>query len=616
MSDDTAPPSKYSAMKYSLLQTPSPKLDLEYVRRLRALYKGGKALLANKEVMDVVFPKHEHEGAKSYEERKKRAYYENVFAQCVNKIVAGLGQDPIRLDPQPDENGNIPTDAELDGYWKQLQKDATPPNDDGEAKTFDQILRQVACEGFVTGRGWILCDLPAPTGEDTSLADQEKSDALKAYPVPYRADQVTDWYEVGGMLKWVRSYSCTVPADDPTQPRMWTRHEWKIWDKDGATPYVVEINRDGKDRAGVVVNAEYSVQPGTMVPHSFKRVPWVCFDTCGEDEPQMHVGDLIESQVRNLFNQSCGAAYIRLRHMYQQLYEFLGPEINGIGEGIGEAQSDPARARGRRRGPDIIQERGSEDSAMFVSPNMDGAEIDAKAIEAAREAIKNVTGQLALSQDNTGATIGRSGLSKQQDKIEEEVVLGAAGKKLLGFGRQVIKILAIGRGDIEPDDDDDSSNSVPYAAGYTSFDISNIENTISRAVELEGISLPSATFQIEHKTRIMVDELEETGGCDQNMRQAIRDDLEQVITQDQFTGALALVAAKAIANAADPEADPEAAAAQAVVAGPDAAKPGASPAKATDPSKPAAGDTKKPPGKVPPKPPAKAAKPPPPKGKK
>lgn len=614
MSDPTAvATSKYGAMKFSRLQQPNPRLDLAYVRRLRALYKGGKTLLADNSVMDVVFPKHEHEGAKSYDERKRRAFYENVFAQCVNKIVAGLGQDPIRLDPQPDEDGNIPDDAKLDDYWKQLQKDATPPNDDGEAKTLDQILRHVACEAFVTGRGWILCDLP-PAADASSLAEQLKTDALKAYPIPYRSDQVTDWYEMAGTLQWVRSYSCTVPAINPAETRSWTRHEWKIWDDKGATPYVVEINAQGQDRNGVVVNDEYAVQPGPMVEHSFKRVPWVCFDVCGEDEPQMHVGDLIESQVRNFFNQSCGAAYIRLRHMYQQLYEFLGPEIQAMGEGIGEAQSDPARARGRRRGPDIIQERGSGDSAMFVSPNMEGAEIDAKSIEAAREAIKNVTGQLALSQDTSGATIGRSGLSKQQDKIEEEVVLGAAGKKLLGFGRQVIKILAIGRGDIEPDDDDDASNSVPYAAGYVSFDISNIESTVQRAVELEGISLPSATFQIEHKTRIMVDELEESGGCDQNMRQAIRDELSSVITQDQFTGAMAMNAAKALINAADSDSDPEAITAEKVEAGPDggdAGKP--APGKT---SKAAASDTKKPPGKAPQKPPAKVVKPPPPKGKK
>lgn len=513
-------------IKYSRLLQTHPRVNPKRIRILRALYKGGAALLANDEVMDEVFPKHAHEGRPSYEERKRRAFYENVFAQVVNKVVAALGQDPARLDPHPDDDGKIPDGADVGDYWKQLQKDATPPDDDGEAKTLDQIFRAVACEGFVTGLAWVLCDMPPSSGA-VSKKEQEDNGDLDAYPVLYRADQVTDWYESKGVLQWVRSYNCMSLADDPTAAREWTRHTWTIWTREGFTTYVLEVDRQGKTKDGAQLGPDTIVPPDPTLsgPHAFGRVPWVCFDCAADDEPQMHIGDLIESQVRNLMNQACGDAFHRLRHMFQQLYEFLGPELPGMREPISEAQSDPGRARGTRRGPDVVQERGQDDDAKFVSPNMDGADVAKAAIDDAREGITRVIGQLALSQGTTTVGLGRSADSKKQDRIDEQVVYGAAGKKLIGFGRQVIKLLAIGRKDDEKD--------VPLASGYESFDVNDVDDDVAQAVELEGISVPSATFQIERKFRLVRAVLGDN--VDQGILEQIRSELTDTITQDQFT---------------------------------------------------------------------------------
>ena len=46
----------------------------------------------------------------------------------------------------------------------------------------------------------------------------------------------------------------------------------------------------------------------------------------------------------------------------------------------------PGRASGKKRGPDIVQVRGKDDKAMFVSPNMDGADISQAALDDARVA--------------------------------------------------------------------------------------------------------------------------------------------------------------------------------------------------------------------------------------
>lgn len=538
VSSGDALPAHLGPITYGTLKATHPTVNLDRIRVLHALYRGGATLLGDPGVMVTVFPPYANEGSESYAERCRRAFYEPVLAQVINKIIAGLGQDPAQLDPPkplPGEPGADeladmkPEDKpELDPFWARLARDATPPTDDGQAKTLDQICRFVCCEALQARYGWILVDLPTvdPTVVAKSRAEQDDAGGVRAWPIPYRADQVPDWEETDGVLIWVKSYSCTRPAPLPTRPRSITRHEWTIWTADGWTRYRVELDKQGH----VVANGENTKAPpkdeDVIAPlewgdHPFGRVPWVQLDSSPSDEPSMHIGDLIESQCRNYFNQACGDAYQRQRHFYQQLYEFLGSELPGIDETISEAQQDPGRASGKKRGPDIVQVRGKDDKAMYVSPNMDGADIAQAAIDDAREGIVRVTGQLALAQDVSGASIRRSGDSKKQDKIEEEVVLGAVGKKLLGFIRQVLVLLGAA-----------VDLPAPTVSGYENFDVESTADTVAEAVEVEGLDIPSARFQIEHKLAVALSVLGDS--IDEAIRAEIREQLEGHITQDQI----------------------------------------------------------------------------------
>ena len=508
-------------MQLKLLKATHPRLDLRRVAILHALYEGGQCLLGDDAILSAVMPKHAHEGADSWAERKATAYYENVFAQVVNHIVAGLAQDPAIFD-----DGANDADAKLDEYWKQLMKDSTPPDDDRPAKTFDQQMRAICGEALVTGFGWMLCDMPPPPAEPAaSEAEQLERGDLDAYPVPYRADCVLDWEMSGGTFLWVRSYSCERPAADPTKPRAFTVHTWIVWERDTWTRYRVELDKDGKDPSGKQVTDEDVITPEEPQPHSFGRVPWVMFDACPGDEPSVHIGEIIESQCRALFNEENGEAFLRRRVHFQQLYEFLGAEYD-LDAPKSEAQQDPGRARkGKRRGPDVVEVRGADDDAKFVAPNTNGVEMTHKAIEMLREAILRVVGQLALSQDTKGAMLRRSGDSKKQDKIAEEIALGAIGKRLLGCARQVAKLLALGRGD--------KAGSEPAVIGYHRFDVDDVDGLVDQAAIVENISIPSATFKIEHTMRLALALLGDD--IDQDVRENIRKDLEKSITQDQFT---------------------------------------------------------------------------------
>ncbi len=519
--------------KLRTLKSTHPRLDPFYVRVLRALYKGGYALLHDDEVMKYVFPRHAAERPASYNERRARAAYDNDFALVINKITATLAQDPVTFDNASGPTGTSPEAKPLDEYWAGIMRDSTPPGDDGLRKTFDEVIRECITEGLVAGWGWVMCDLPPALepvdGLTPSLAEQDEVGGRRAYPVPVSASQVLNWQEKNGKLSWLRMYSSEMPADNPEDDRDWVHHTWKVWDALHITTYKLVLDRNGKDPQGREWKPDDVVPVAEVAPHTFGRVPWVRFDCSAPDEAQLHVGDLIESRCRSLFNESNGETFQRLRHMFQQLYEFLGTEMPGPDHEISENQEDPNRA-GRNlasRAPDIVQVRGHEDDARFVSPDMSGAAINRQALSEGREAIPRVTGQLALASDTSGAMIKRSGESKAQDKIAEEVVAGAIGKRGLAFANAVADMLAIGRGD-------DPKNRPPLR-GYEHFNVDDSMERVEQHVALGTAPIKSATFQVEHQLMVALAILGD--GVTPEMKALIRDELESTITQDSINQA-------------------------------------------------------------------------------
>lgn len=509
-------------VKIKVLKSTHPRLDPFYVRVLRALYKGGKTLLRDAQVMEYVFPKTAIEGQKSYDERKNRAFYDPDFALVINTVMAGLAQDPLSFDPGGTMNKDGTVTPEPDPYWHGLQEDAGPPGAPIK-KSWDSLIREVVCEGTVCELGWVLCEMPQSDPTIETLADQEAAGKLRGYIVPYRMDSVTNWAYRGSELLWVRTYSTDQPADNFWEDRSFTRHTWRVWTADSITTYELELNKDGKRRDGGNVQDDDFLMPVSQIPHGFGVVPWVCYDTNAEGEPSMHIGGLIESRCRALFNESCGESFLRTRAMFQQLYEFLGPEMPGPDSPISEAQQNENRASRSMgaRAPDVVQIRGREDDARYISPDMAVASINRQALADGREAIPRVTGQLALASDTSGAMLRRSGDSKAQDKIAQEVLLGATGKKARGFARSVAEMLARGRGQ--------AIESVPKLSGYEHFESDDTAVRVEQHVALAGAGIPSATFQREENFATALAVL---GDVTPEIKATIKKELEEAITHE------------------------------------------------------------------------------------
>lgn len=509
---------RLGVMKYARLCATHPRLDPMRIRTLKAMYRGGQHLLGDKAVMDQVLGRIGDESDAIYAERVKRAFYENLFAMVINQTSAGLAQDPCRL-AHADETAAGKADPPKP-RWLELMKNATCVDEDGgDERAWDQVTRDIGVEALVCGWSWAQVDLPAPDPDappPASYADQEKTGALDAYVVPWPTQAVTDWSERKGKLNWVRTYECTQPDDDPTKPRSTKLHCWTVWDAIGWTRYEVT---EAKDKP--LPGPDGDVQPAAEGLHTFGRVPWVRFDVC-QQGAYLHIGDLLESLCRQYFTRTNGEAWQWTQNSFQQLYEFLAPEIGGVDTPVSQAQSNANRAKKPRRAPGVVHERGHEDRAEFVGPNMTGADIGRLATQDLRDAILRVVAQMALSQDTSGAMLRRSADSKAQDSVAQEILLGSIGKRLLTFARQVSRLLSLAMGDAEP----------PALEGYERFNVSDVDDVINQSVLVETVDIPSATYKIEEKYRTAVTHLGD--GISDEIKKKIRDELEQAITQDQI----------------------------------------------------------------------------------
>lgn len=495
---------------YGRLCKPHPRLDLLRIRMLKALYKGGHHLLGDAAVMEQVLGKIGDESEQIYRERKRRAFYENLFAMVINQTSAGLAQDPCRLTMRDDSSTE---------YWEEFSECATAHDDEGgDERSLDQVSRDIAVEALVCGWSWAQLDLPALESEreePSSLFEQEDSGLLSAYLVPWPTEAVLDWSEYQGKLRWVRTYECIVDDEDPAKLRDLKTHVFVIWDATGWTRYEV---LEGKDHP--LPNPEIMISPASEGTHNFGRVPWFRFDVC-RSGAYLHIGDLIESLCRQYFNRCNGEAWQWTQYSFQQLYEFLAPEIGGIDTPVSEAQSNPARAKRGRRAPGVVHERGHEDRAEYIGPDVAGAAAGRAATQDIRDAVLRVVAQMALSQDTSGAMLRRSGDSKKQDSVAQEILLGAIGKHLLVYIRQIVRAIAAL-----------TNQEMPEVRGYERFNITDVDDVLNQAVLAESIDIPSATYKLEEKYRTAITHLGD--GISDDIRSKIYEELSQAITQDQF----------------------------------------------------------------------------------
>lgn len=498
-------------LTYGRLKAAHPEYLLSYWRRLEAFYAGGRKLLQDAELMAEVFPSHTAEDPDVYLERKRRAFYLNHAGSILDHLCSAMRSDPVHVRPKGAESTDDP-------FYKAFFDDCSPPH--GRRLPFNRMLSERMLTALIFRRAWTLVDLPdAEPGEYASLADQLDRGALDAYACPLQPYEVLDWEEDDdGELIWMMRCQRSQRRMDPMKKReeqecvetytLYTRVDW--------TRFEVRYKAQAAGGSGPPTDDQPVV--GETRPHSFGRVPVARMEL-----PEgLWAMDRLESPVREHFNKSCAAAWFEYKCAYPLLYEFNGTESPGIDTVIAEAQQDPYRSTNQRRGIGYVQVRGKDDSASYVGPEPGVLEFLSESTRGLKDEVYRILFAMALASDNSAAALGRSADSKAQDKAATSILLVALGEYLRDHAIDIHDLVSAGRKEATEWD----------ASGADTFDPIALTDLVNQTVVLEGISIPSATFQRIWKGGLAKRLV--AADADEDDLRTIDEELKGAITQDQL----------------------------------------------------------------------------------
>lgn len=508
-------PSVPASIPYGRLKAKHADYDSDYWRRLRALYCGGKKLFHDTEVMKVLFPSHNAEPAEIWKDRCSRAHYENYGGTVIGHIVDGLFQDPLRVEREPEEVSAV--------YYDALMEDCSPP--DGEQRSWNQLMREQVIEAFQVGTAWTLIDLPdvGPEYQPANAAEQEKIGALDAYAVPIPAEEVFNWkLDENCELEWAltckseREFgsilddgSIIVETYHYYTREAWGRYEVRYHDEKMVSPGSPGFLKKPEDKDLILVS-DHSVHP-------FSKVPLVRFSLV-----QLWAMDQLERVLKAHFNMSSALDWAVDRANFPQLYEFLAPELPGIDKEISTAQANPDRAKRQKRGIGYVQERGHEDRAEYLIPPTDSFTFTQERLKHLRDEIYRVLFLMALSVDNSAASIKRTAESKAQDKAAMMVILVALGKECREHTEIALTMIAEARSEFIDMD----------TVGMEKFDPIALSDALENAVVVETVNIPSPTFHRIHKKNLARRLL--AGDAKEEDLEKIDEEIEANIIDEQF----------------------------------------------------------------------------------
>lgn len=477
---------------YKLLaKTLHDDVDLTYWAKIRALYAGGpgvRAALRNPHVRSVLFPMHLGEEQFIYDERVKRAYLIPYMTYLIDRLVSALGTDPVRMSEdssddtaqaeEPDEDsllsGKVDGDPFYDAFWKNCARPDAP------RQSFNQLLKCELLNALLCRRSWTLVDLPKvdPNAVITSRKDEEDLDLDKPYACHVDPENVLDWEcDENGELLWVNvaNVQCTRPS--VLAGRSFMRETYTVYTREDWTRFIWEWDSETQE-------CPDEEAPPTRIekgPHSFGRVPLVCFEL-----PEgLWAGGKLEGLATQHFNQESALAW----SMYRSLFQFLVVQLASP-DPLNPVSEDPKRALNQVIGPGRIMQLAAEDKAAFLGPQAGPYEVAMKKQDQVRDEMFRIMDQLAAASDNSAGSKKQSGDSKQADQISLVIVLRELGRRMREHAEDIYEMVAAGRGE---------KNKQFTAQGADQFDVVSMDSLVTEAVALETVQIPSKTFKTLYK---------------------------------------------------------------------------------------------------------------------
>lgn len=498
---------------YKKLKQKHPEWDGPFWRKCRALYAGGKRLLQDPEVLQAVFPPHLHEQPHVYAERCKRAYYIPYAGEVIDMITSALFSEDLKMESKP----------QADPWYEEWVKDVSPPG--GKKQTLQQFLKEQITTALIAKCAWTLIDLPtiddvvqralqegfpADAAVPATLADQEKLGMLDAYAVPLEPESVWDWEcDRDGRLLWVIIHYKTqarqgIEGDRDMITERWMYYTTTSWHRYELTYHKT---RPPTDAVEVPLVAEG--------PHSFGKVPVVRLEL----PDGLWAMGKIESIATAHMNKRNALTWAQYKSLFPVMTHFAGaPDpLNPITE-------DPDRMLNQTVGQGHVVQLGDKDRLEFVGPDSGPFAVAAEDLKVLRDEMHRVVHQMAMSVDNSGAALQRSGESKQVDQSATAIVLREFGKIAREHAIEMHEMAQAGRQDPQV-----VTWSVEGMDGYSD---TTVDTVVTMAQTLEAVPIPSATFQREWKMQLCRRVLGDS--VDEEKLEDIRKELEQNITNEQF----------------------------------------------------------------------------------
>ena len=437
-------------MKVADLMRRHPTLDTDRLARLDALYRGGAALRA---ALPTLMPAHFMEPTEVTFERRQRAAYENHLGPVVDQWAGEVMAASLSLTP----SGAAAMPAWVAGL---------KTNADRQGTDWAAFWRGRLTRALVDGTAWVLIDMPAVSGATLSDRGQAEQVGLaQPYLVGLDAAQVLDWEtDAQGGLTWALVYTCRSERPSLAGGRQ-IRRSWTLWTRQGWQRFELVHPWEKPPRD------EDDVSEVASGIHPLGRVPLIPLTL----PDGLWMSSLLEDPARALFETQCALEWSLYKSAFAVPVFQTQDEITKVSLSVGRF---------------LRLER--EDKYGWLEPSGQGWDaLDRQAIRR-MEGIYRIGRQLAQSATHDSSRARQSGAAKTEDRKPTVVVLLAYGALVTEAMRQALAVAAGWR----------REEATVQVTGLDEFEGSTLDVELERALILQSLRVPSASFSRAVLTRV------------------------------------------------------------------------------------------------------------------
>lgn len=410
------------------------------------------------------------------QERIKLSTYCNKIAPILWKFNSELFKKPA-----------VPVGSS-DPFWSEefFPTGALLECDNDGRSSLNNLLQNAMMNALCTGQAIAQIDTKKGTGA-TSLAQQKESGELSPYVVLHHRSAMWDWDSSGrNGYNFVKLHQFKLVRESwHSKPK--PQHIFTIYFRDESQKILTSkyiVHRIAKEEEPVPETPFiFTCQPKEM------RVEPII-----ENEVIFNINNIFEFPVvsmelpRNLWMASqlfeCQRSYFaQTAALEYALYtnNFSMPIITGVDD----SSDDPIQNRKLGDGYYLTLKTGQNITSLERSTTSVQNAIAYRA-EIKRD-IYDIVQQIAMSASDGVSVVGRSGLSKQEDRRAEEILLERYGTIVKDFLSKILKVAAIAHGE-----------TVQWEiTGYDDFTGFSLEELLQDLQNIKLSNIPSPTFNQE-----------------------------------------------------------------------------------------------------------------------